>query len=387
MFYHLNFARALLNPLRGPRSGPDEIGFAFHWASIQQGEPEAFICKIQVPIFEGAISVRKIALSGIKPTGTLHIGNYLGMIKPAFDLVEKFQTLYFVADYHALTTLKDKDNLNQYVYDVAATLLALGLDPQKVIFFRQSDILEIFEFTWILNCFTAKGLLNRAHAYKAEVDANIRVGKQPDADVNAGLYDYPVLMAADILLYGSHFVPVGQDQRQHVEIARDIALAVNNTCGEVLTVPEALIQETVMTIPGIDGRKMSKNYNNTIPIFTDAKALRKQVMRIVTDSTRPQDSKNPDECNVFNIFKYFAPPETVASRNRAYLSGGLAYSEIKQELYELLNEFFGGRRDTYTKLLADKNHLDRILNQGADRARAMAAPVLESVRRAIGISR
>ncbi len=331
--------------------------------------------------------MKQIALSGIKPTGTLHIGNYLGMIKPAFDLIENFQTLYFVADYHALTTLKDKDTLNRYVYDVVATLLALGLDPQKVIFFRQSDIPEIFEFTWILNCFTAKGLLNRAHAYKAVVDANLSAGKQPDADVNAGLYNYPVLMTADILLYGSNFVPVGQDQRQHVEIARDIALAINSTCGEVLTVPEPLIQETVMTIPGIDGRKMSKNYNNTIPIFADAKALRKQVMRIVTDSRRPQDQKNPDGCNVFNIFKYFAPAEAVESRRNAYLSGGLAYSEIKQELYELLNEFFGGRIDTYYKLLDDKNHLDRVLNEGADKARAMAGPVLASVRRAIGISR
>lgn len=331
--------------------------------------------------------MKQIALSGIKPTGTLHIGNYLGMIKPALDLIENFQTLYFVADYHALTTLKDKDTLNQHVYDVAATLLTLGLDPQKVIFFRQSDIPEIFEFTWILNCFTAKGLLNRAHAYKAVVDANIQIGKQADAEVNAGLYDYPVLMAADILLYGSHFVPVGQDQRQHVEIARDIALSVNNTCGEVLRVPEALIQETVMTIPGIDGRKMSKNYNNTIPIFTDAKALRKQVMRIVTDSRRPEDPKNPDECNVFSIFKYFAPSETIASRRSAYLSGGLAYSEIKQELFELLNEFFGDRRDTYYKLLDDKNHLDRILHEGANKARTLAGPVLENVRRAVGIRR
>jgi tryptophanyl-tRNA synthetase len=331
--------------------------------------------------------VKQIALSGIKPTGTLHIGNYLGMIKPAFDLVKKFQTLYFVADYHALTTLKNKDSLNRYVYDAAATLLALELDPHKVIFFRQSDIPEIFELTWILNCFTAKGLLNRAHAYKAAVDANLGAGKQPDADINAGLYNYPVLMAADILLYGSHVVPVGQDQRQHVEIARDIAIALNNACGEILTVPEPLIQESVMTIPGIDGRKMSKNYNNTIPIFADAKALRKQVMRIVTDSKRPHDPKNPDECNVFNIFKYFASPQAVASRRAVYLKGGLAYSAMKQELYELLNELFGARRKTYHQLLEDKNHLDRILNQGAEKARALARPLLRSLRRAVGISR
>lgn len=329
----------------------------------------------------------KIALSGIKPTGTLHIGNYLGMIKPAFDLIESYQTLYFVADYHALTTLKDKDTLNQYIYDVAATLLALGLDPQKVIFFRQSDIPEIFEFTWILNCFTAKGLLNRAHAYKAAVDDNLGVGKQPDADINSGLFNYPVLMAADILLYGSHFVPVGQDQRQHVEIARDIAVALNKSFGEALTVPEPLIQERVMTIPGINGRKMSKNYHNTIPIFAEDKFLHKQVMRIVTDSKRPEDPKNPDECNVFSIYKYFASAEAIASRRNAYLKGGLAYSEIKQELYELLNEFFGSRRGTYRQLLEDKNHLDGILNQGAEKARAIAAPVLERVRRAIGISR
>lgn len=331
--------------------------------------------------------MKQIALSGIKPTGTLHIGNYLGMIKPAFDLVENFQTLYFVADYHALTTLKNKDTLNQYVYDVAAALLALGLDPNEVVFFRQSDIPQIFEFTWILNCFTAKGLLNRAHAYKAAVETNLNDGKQPEADVNAGLYNYPVLMAADILLYGSHFVPVGQDQRQHVEIARDIATAVNSVCGEVLTMPEPLIQKTVMTLPGIDGRKMSKNYHNTIPIFAGPKALRKQVMRIVTDSKRPQDPKNPEECNVFNIFKNFAPAETIESRRNAYLNGGLAYSEIKQELYERLNEFFGGRRDTYQQLRDDKNYLDRILNRGADKARAVAGPVLEGVRRAIGISR
>jgi len=331
--------------------------------------------------------VKQIALSGIKPTGTLHIGNYLGMIKPAFDLIENYQTLYFVADYHALTTLKHKGNLNQYIYDVAATLLALGLDPQKVVFFRQSDIPEIFEFTWILNCFTAKGLLNRAHAYKAAVDDNLRVGKQPDAEINAGLYNYPVLMAADILLYGSHFVPVGQDQRQHVEIARDIAIALNNACGEILTVPEPLIQEVVMTIPGIDGRKMSKNYDNTIPNFADAKTLHIQVMRIVTDSKRPEDQKNPDECNVFNMFKHFASPEVIESKRNVYLNGGLAYSEIKLELFERLDEFFGNRRATYRQLLNHKSHLDRILSQGAQKARAMARPVLESVRRAIGISR
>ena len=331
--------------------------------------------------------MKQIALSGIKPTGTLHIGNYLGMIRPALGLIEKFKTFYFIADYHALTTFRDRAKLNQHVYEVTATLLALGLDPGKAIFFRQSDIPQIYEFTWVLSCFTAKGLLNRAHAYKAAVDANLSTGKQSDADLNAGLYNYPVLMAADILLYGAHRVPVGQDQRQHVEIARDIASAFNSSCGKVLTLPEPFIQETVKTIPGINGRKMSKNYQNTIPIFADAKSLRKQVMRIVTDSRRPEESKNPDECNVFSIYKYFAPADAIASRRSDYLKGGLAYSEIKQELYELLNEFFGGQREAYQRLLGDKDHLDRILRQGAEKARAVAGPMLDRVRRAIGIQR
>ena len=331
--------------------------------------------------------VKQIALSGIKPTGILHIGNYLGMIKPAFDLIEEYQTLYFVADYHALTTFKDRNVLNQFVYDVAATLLALGLDPEKVIFFRQSDVPQTYEFSWILSCFTPKGLLNRSHAYKAAVDVNLKAGKQADADINAGLYNYPVLMAADILLYGTQWVPVGQDQRQHVEIARDIAAAVNSNCGKVLTLPQPLIQEKVMTIPGIDGRKMSKNYDNTIPIFADSKSLRKQVMRIVTDSKRPDDPKNPDECNVFNIYKHFASDDAIASRRDAYLAGGLAYRDTKQALYERLKHLFGRRRDTYRRLLEDKHHLDRILNQGAEKARALAGPVLDRIRRAVGIRR
>jgi tryptophanyl-tRNA synthetase len=329
--------------------------------------------------------LKKIALSGIKPTGELHIGNYLGMIKPALDLADEYQALYFIADYHALTTVRDRKTLNHLVYGVAAALLALGLDTEKIVFFRQADVPEIFELTWILACFTAKGLLNRAHAYKAVVDANQAAGKQPDADINAGLYNYPVLMAADILLYGSHFVPVGQDQRQHVEIARDIADALNHNYGRIFTLPEPLIQEAVMTIPGIDGRKMSKNYNNTIPIFADSRALRKQVMRIVTDSKRPEDPKNPDACNVFGIYRYFATPEAVEAKKNLYLNGGLAYSDIKQELYELLENKFGSSREAYLRLVQDHGHLDTILNRGAAKARAMGMPLMEKLRRKIGI--
>jgi tryptophanyl-tRNA synthetase len=329
--------------------------------------------------------LKKIALSGIKPTGALHIGNYLGMIKPALDLATDYQALYFIADYHALTTVRDRKSMNRLVYGVAASLLALGLDTEKIVFFRQADVPEIFELTWILACFTAKGLLNRAHAYKAAVDANQEAGKQPDADINAGLYNYPVLMAADILLYGSHFVPVGQDQRQHVEIARDIADALNHNYGRIFTLPEPLIQEEVMTIPGIDGRKMSKNYSNTLPIFADPKTLRKQVMRIVTDSKSPEDPKDPEACNVFGIYKYFATPEAVEAKRKLYIEGGLAYSDIKQELYELLEEKFGSKREAYLKLVQDHGHLDAVLEQGAAKARAIGKPLMEKLRRKIGI--
>lgn len=329
--------------------------------------------------------MKKIALSGIKPTGELHIGNYLGMIKPALDLADEYQALYFIADYHALTTVHDPKTLNQLVYEVAAALPALELDTRKIVFFRQADVPEIFELTWILACFTAKGLLNRAHAYKAAVDANQAAGRQPDADINAGLYNYPVLMAADILLYGSHFVPVGQDQRQHVEIARDIAETLNHSCGSIFTLPEPLIQEEVMTVPGLDGRKMSKNYHNTIPIFADPKTVRKQVMRIVTDSKRPEDPKDPDACNVFGIYRYFAAPQAVEAKRKLYLEGGLAYSEIKQELYELLAHKFGPSREAYLNLLKDHAHLDAVLGRGAAKARAIAMPLMEKLRRKIGI--
>jgi len=201
----------------------------------------------------------KIALTGIKPTGTPHLGNYLGMIKPALELAKSFQAFYFIADYHALTTTRDRKQLSRQIYEVAATWWALGLDPEQVVFYRQSDIRETFELAWILACFTSKGLLNRSHAYKAAVEENLSAGKGADDNINAGLYNYPVLMAADILLFGTDVVPVGLDQRQHLEIVRDIAASVNAQLGNILKVPEALIQEEVMTIPGLDGRKMSKN--------------------------------------------------------------------------------------------------------------------------------
>lgn len=329
---------------------------------------------------------KKISLTGIKPSGIPHIGNYLGMIQPALELAKHYQALYFIADYHALTTVKDGKTLQRLTYEVAATWLALGLDPNKVIFFRQSDVTEVLEFTWILSCFTSKGLLNRAHAYKAAVDDNLSSGLSPDEGINAGLFYYPVLMAADILLYDTNYVPVGLDQKQHVEIARDIALAFNNNYGNLLTLPEAVIEEEVMTIPGLDGRKMSKSYDNVIPIFAPPKELRKAVMRIVTDSRRPEEPKDPETDNVFSIYRHFATPEGTERIRQGYLQGGLAYSESKNELFEILEAKFGEAHHQYEALMKDWAYLDEVLLNGAEKARKIATRKIDKVRKAIGVT-
>jgi tryptophanyl-tRNA synthetase len=328
---------------------------------------------------------KPISLSGIKPSGTPHIGNYLGMIKPALEMVRQYQALYFIADYHALTTVRDGNELRRMSYEIAATLLALGLDPNEVVFFRQSDIPELFELTWILACYTPKGLLNRAHAYKAALDKNLEAGEDPDSGINAGLFTYPVLMAADILLYGSQVVPVGQDQRQHVEITRDIALGFNNNYGEIFVIPEAVIQPEVATITGLDGRKMSKSYNNVIPIFAPASQVRKAVMRIVTDSRPPEEPKDPDADNVYNIYKYFASPDEIEAVRRRYQEGGLAYSEMKQALFELLENTFGKARRQYDAYLADPGSLEKILLEGAEKGRAIGSRLMRKIRRAVGV--
>jgi tryptophanyl-tRNA synthetase len=327
----------------------------------------------------------EIALTGIKPSGTPHIGNYLGMIKPALELAKEFQALYFIADYHALTTVKDPDNLKRLTYDIAATWLALGLDPEKVIFYRQSDIPEVMELTWILACFTSKGLLNRAHAYKALVDENVSKGLSSDKGINSGLFFYPALMAADILLFDTNFVPVGLDQKQHIEISRDIAQAINNNYGEVLVLPEAVIREEVMTIPGLDGRKMSKSYENVIPMFAPSNKLRKSVMRIVTDSRRPEEPKDPETDNVFAIYMHFAKPEDIERVRQGYIQGGMAYSQIKTELYELLEDRFAEPRQRYEELMQDWDYLEQVLLQGAEKARKISVPKITQVRKAIGI--
>ena len=253
--------------------------------------------------------MKPISLTGIKPTGNPHIGNYFGMYKPAIALTEKYLGLYFVADLHALTTTPDRKELQHLIYEVAAGWLALGLDPDNSVFFRQSDVPEIPECAWMLSCLTSKGLMNRAHAYKAAVDKNLEAERDPDDGINMGLFNYPVLMAADILLYGSDVVPVGPDQKQHIEITRDIAENFNRTYGKTLKLPDGLYTKDLVDVPGIDGRKMSKSYGNTITIFADDKTMRKQVMRIVTDSRTPEEPKDHEGDNLFQIFQLFATPE------------------------------------------------------------------------------
>ena len=331
--------------------------------------------------------MKPISLTGIKPTGNPHIGNYFGMYKPAIALTEKSLGLYFVADLHALTTAPNRKDLQQLIYEVAAGWLALGLDAENSVFFRQSDIPEIPECAWILACLTSKGLMNRAHAYKAAVDKNLEAERDTDFGVNMGLYNYPVLMAADILLYDSDVVPVGLDQKQHIEIARDIAENFNRTYGKTLKLPEGIYNKDMQDVPGTDGRKMSKSYGNTIPIFADDKTLRKQVMRIVTDSRAPEEPKNPDGDNLFQIFRLFATPERTEEVRHHYLAGGLGYGTLKQELYETIRAYFADARQQFNDYMQDITVLDRILAQGAVKARDIAIPVLKRMRKAVGIDR
>ncbi|MFT5526981.1 MAG: tryptophanyl-tRNA synthetase [Pirellulaceae bacterium] len=332
------------------------------------------------------MSDKKISLTGIKPSGTPHIGNYLGMIKPALELVKQYDAYYFIADYHALTTLRDAKQMKHNSYDLTATFLALGMQPDDVVFFRQSDVPEVFELSWILSCFCAKGLLNRAHAYKAALDVNVEAGKDPDGGISAGLYSYPVLMAADILAYGSHIVPVGKDQRQHVEMARDMAQSMNHAYSEeIFVIPEAVIRSEVETIPGIDGRKMSKSYNNVIPIFAPPKQLRKTLMGIVTDSIPVEAPKDPDTNNVYNLYRYFANAEQDKAMRAKFQAGGYGYGEAKQELFELLESMFGEAREKYNEYLADTKKLEEILMEGAKKARYQCSKIMKRARRAVGV--
>ena len=328
-------------------------------------------------------------LTGITTTGTPHLGNYAGAIRPAIlaSRDSNADSFYFLADYHALIKCDDPLRIQRSRLEIAATWLAGGLDVDRVTFYRQSDIPEIPELTWLLTCVAAKGLLNRAHAYKASVDKNVESGEDPDAGITMGLYSYPVLMAADILMFNAHKVPVGRDQIQHVEMARDIGQRFNHLFGqgkEFFTMPEALIEESVATLPGLDGRKMSKSYDNTIPLFSSAKEMKDAISRIVTDSKAPGEAKDPDNSHLFTLFQAFATPAQ-ADEFRSELLGGLGWGEAKNRLFQLLDNELGESRERYHQLIERPADLEDILQHGAKKARAVATPFLNELREAVGL--
>ena len=327
-------------------------------------------------------------LTGITTTGTPHLGNYVGAIRPAIEASRRadVDAFFFMADYHALIKSEDASRIERSRLEIAASWLAAGLDPQRVTFYRQSDIPEIPELTWFLTCVTAKGMLNRAHAYKASVDKNVENGEDTDAGVTAGLYMYPVLMAADILAFDAHQVPVGRDQIQHIEMARDIGQRFNHIHGgEFFVLPEVLIEDQVATLPGLDGRKMSKSYDNTIPLFAGGKKqLRETIMRIVTDSRTPGEPKDPDSSSLFTIFRAFAS-ETETAEFRQALLDGLGWGDAKQVLYERIDADVAPMRERYEAFMADPLAIETILQQGAQKARMIATPKLAALRDALGL--
>ncbi|MEO5812266.1 MAG: tryptophan--tRNA ligase [Rhodanobacter sp.] len=327
-------------------------------------------------------------LTGITTTGTPHLGNYVGAIRPALAASrrEDVDAFYFMADYHALIKSGDAARIERSRLEIAATWLAAGLDPERVTFYRQSDIPEIPELTWFLTCIASKGMLNRAHAYKAAVDRNTEAGEDADAGITAGLYLYPVLMAADILAFDANQVPVGRDQIQHIEMARDLAQRFNHLHeGEFFVLPEALIEEKVATLPGLDGRKMSKSYDNTIPLFAGGpKALREAIMRIVTDSRAPGESKDADASSLFTIYRAFAS-EAESTAFRQTLLDGMGWGEAKRALYERIELDIAPMRERYASFMRDPASIERILLDGARKARAIAAPKVAALRAVLGL--
>jgi tryptophanyl-tRNA synthetase len=317
-------------------------------------------------------------LTGFQPTGALHIGNYFGALRPAIELQEKGEAFYFIADYHALTTIRDPAVLRQHVRGVAIDSLACGLDPSKARFFRQSDVPAVTELAWILSNVTPMGLLERSHSYKDKLAHGIAPSH--------ALFAYPVLMAADILLYDSDVVPVGKDQKQHLEITRDIAIKFNELYGNVFKLPEPSIREEVATILGLDGQKMSKSYGNTIELFLPEKELRKKIMSIVTDSTPVEAPKDPDSSAIVSLFKLFATPEMVAALESDFRAGGVGYGEFKKRLFAVIWESFSPMRHRRAELVADAGYVDRILADGASRAGEVAKRTMTRVRQAIGVS-
>ena len=324
-------------------------------------------------------------LTGIKPTGLAHIGNYFGAIKPAIELSlnDNYNCLYFIANYHALTTIKTKEDMENYSYNIACTWLACGLDTNKVIFYKQSDVPEIFEFNWILCNLTPKGLMNRAHAYKACVEKNELNNIDRDIGVNMGLYNYPILMAADILLFDTNLVPVGNDQMQHVEIARDIAIAFNDRYGKTLVLPQGVTQKETSTLVGLDGRKMSKSYGNTIQLFSDEKTLQKTINKIVTDSRLPNEPKDTDNA-ICKLYKLFANESDYQNFEQQLLKG-LGWGEAKKQLFIVANEYIKPMREKYDYYIMHKDEVNNILKQGAEKAREIASVNLAKIKKLIGV--
>ena len=328
-----------------------------------------------------------IVLTGITTTGAPHIGNYVGAIRPAVAASRREGvggTYYFLADYHSLVKGSDPDKVARSTLEIAASWLAAGLNPDSV-FYRQSDVPEIPELAWILTCMTAKGLMNRAHAYKAAVDENeVRGNRDPDQGIMMGLFCYPILMAADILMFKANKVPVGKDQIQHVEMARDIAQRFNHHFGETFVLPEAQVGENIAVLPGLDGRKMSKSYDNTIPLFIEEKKLRKLIMKIKTNSQEPGEPKDPDDSTLFAIYRAFATEdEAVAMRTR--YAEGIGWGEMKQMLFEYISDHLKDMRQEYERLLAAPDHVENVLIEGAERARAITVPYMAEIRSAVGI--
>lgn len=329
--------------------------------------------------------MKDVCLTGIKPTGFAHLGNYFGAIKPSIEFSKNsnYQCLFFIADYHALTTVKTKEEMKNYTYNIACTWLACGLDPEEVVFFKQSSIPEDLELNWILCNLTPKGLMNRAHAYKACIERNEQEGNDKDFGVNMGLYNYPILMSADILLFNSKLIPVGQDQTQHVEIARDIATLFNNRYGKLLTLPESVVQKETSVLVGLDGRKMSKSYGNTIQLFTDEKTLQKSVNKIVTDCRLPGEPKDTDN-TIFKLYKLFASEEQTKQFEKKLLEG-LGWGDAKKELFAVMNETISPMREKYNYYMNNKNLVDEILENGAKKAREIASKNLAKIKQAIGV--
>ena len=326
-------------------------------------------------------------LTGIKPTGVPHLGNYVGAIRPAVNAstAPGAESFFFLADYHALISTQDPQRVQRSTLEIAASWMACGLDPEKVAFYRQSDVPETTELTWLLTCVAGKGLLNRAHAYKAAVDRNRAEGDDDDAGVTAGLYMYPVLMAADILLFNAHRVPVGRDQVQHIEMARDFAQRFNHVYGEHFTLPEAVVEEQVATLPGLDGRKMSKSYDNVIPLFAAREELRRLVYSIVTDSRAPGEPKETEGSPVFQLYQAFAAPEETQAMRRAFAEG-IAWGEAKAQLFERIDRELAPLRERYHALASDPAGIERVLRRGGERLRdELARPFLARLREAVGL--